>query len=147
MKTVFDKATRDELIRRIATLNADSNAQWGKMDVFQMMRHCTLWDEMIIRGAAHKQVFIGRLFGRMALKSITKDDQPLRRNTPTLPTLKITGAGDVPAERTKWMALVEQYARYSHNGFIHPFFGKMTKEQIGILGYKHADHHLRQFNS
>ncbi len=82
MKTIFDKATRDELIRRIDTLNADSRPQWGKMDVFQMIRHCTLWDEMIISGTAYKQAFIGQLFGRMALKSLTKDEKPLRRNTP-----------------------------------------------------------------
>jgi hypothetical protein len=25
-------------------------------------------------------------------------------------------------------------------------WGKMTQEEIGIFGYKHADHHLRQFN-
>jgi hypothetical protein len=135
------------LIRRIDTLNADSRAQWGKMNVFQMTRHCTRWDEMIISGAAYKQAFIGRLFGRMALKSLTKDEKPLRRNTPTLRELKITSSGDVPAEKAKWIALMEQYAHYSHNDFMHPFFGKMTKEETGILAYKHTDHHLRQFNS
>ena len=30
--------------------------------------------------------------------------------------------------------------------FIHPFAGKMNEEQNGWLPYKHADHHLRQFN-
>jgi len=29
---------------------------------------------------------------------------------------------------------------------MHPFFGKMTKEQVGYLAYKHTDHHLWQFN-
>lgn len=31
--------------------------------------------------------------------------------------------------------------------FMHPFFGKITREQIGYLAYKHDDHHLRQFNA
>jgi len=32
-----------------------------------------------------------------------------------------------------------------HDCFYHPFFGKMTAKQWGILAHKHVDHHLRQF--
>ena len=46
MKTIFDKTTRDELINRINSLNENSNPQWGKMNVSQMVKHCTQWDEM-----------------------------------------------------------------------------------------------------
>ena len=46
----------------------------------------------------------------------------------------------------KWIALIEGYAQYSNTDFVHAFFGKMTKEQVGIMTYKHTDHHLRQFN-
>lgn len=27
----------------------------------------------------------------------------------------------------------------------HPFFGKMSAREWGLIGYKHTDHHLRQF--
>jgi len=45
--------------------------------------------------------------------------------------------------------LINEYSAYSFPdySFVHPFFGKMTKEQIGYHAYKHIDHHLRQFNS
>ena len=39
------------------------------------------------------------------------------------------------------------YEHFNVTGFVHWFFGKMTREQIGQLVYKHTDHHLRQFNS
>jgi len=95
-----------------------------------------------------KQAFIGRLFGKMALKSMLKDESPLRRNTPTSPELRVLETeGDVPAEKAKWIALIEANANASNPGFVHPFFGKMTKDEIGYLAYKHIDHHLRQFNS
>jgi len=42
---------------------------------------------------------------------------------------------------------VADYAHFSNTGFIHDFFGKMTREEIGILAYKHLDHHLRQFGA
>lgn len=147
MKTLFDKSTRDELIGRINTLNKASSAQWGRMNVYQMVKHCTLWEEMALGKRQYKQVFIGRLFGKMALKGLLKDDRPLGRNTPTISELKITANGDVLSEKAKWMGLVEEYAHCSNDGIVHPFFGKITKEQIGQLAYKHIDHHLRQFNA
>jgi len=48
MKTIFDKQTRDELIDRINKLNENSTAQWGKMNVYQMLKHCTLYEEMLL---------------------------------------------------------------------------------------------------
>jgi hypothetical protein len=147
MKTVFDKATRDELISRISMLNEGSTAQWGRMNIYQMVKHCRMWDEMAFGKKKYKRAFIGRLFGRMALKTVLKDDSPLRRNTPTLPELRITENGAVAPERVHWIALIEEYPHFSNPGFVHPFFGPMTKEQIGYLAYKHIDHHLRQFNS
>lgn len=147
MKTIFDKETRDELISRINTLNEKSTAQWGKMNVYQMMKHCTLWDEMIFGEKQYRQMFIGRLFGKMALKSMLKDDKPMRRNSPTVPGFEVSENGDYRSERTKWINLLNRYEHFSNNAFVHPFFGKMTKEQVGQLAYKHIDHHLRQFNS
>ncbi len=146
MKTTFDKATRNELIKRIKAVNENSKAQWGKMNVFEMLKHCTMWEEWIADKKVNKQPFIGRLFGKMALKSVLKDESPLRKNTPTLPSLKIKGTGDVEAEKKKWIKLLEAHAHFSNPGFVHSFFGKMTEEQIGGMAYKHADHHLRQFN-
>ncbi len=145
MKTIFDKTTRDALIERINTLNETSNAQWGKMNVCQMVKHCRKADEMFNGTTKHKRMFIGRLIGRFVLKSVMKDEKPLQRNSPTNPDMRIMGTGDFAAERAKWLALVEAYSQFSHDDFVHPFFGKMTTEQIGILVYKHTDHHLRQF--
>ena len=150
MTTVFDKSTRAALIRRINTVDETSTARWGRMNVYQMLRHCTLW-EAWIQGRpprAYKQAFIGRLFGRMALRGMTKDDKPLARNIPTSREFRVNETtGDVAAERRKWAALVEEYEHYSNPDFIHDFFGRMTREQVGQLAYKHSDHHLRQFGA
>jgi len=147
MKTIFDKATREELISRIGTVNEDSTAQWGKMNTYQMLKHCSLFEEMALGKIKYKRVFVGRLFGKMALKKVLKDDAPLTRNTPTLSELRIKGNGDVSTEKARWIGLLGEYEHFNNPDFIHPFFGKITKEQIGQLAYKHADHHLRQFNS
>ncbi|HEX9513569.1 MAG TPA: DUF1569 domain-containing protein [Puia sp.] len=147
MKTIFDKPTRDELTNRINALNENGTAQWGKMNIYQMLKHCTLWEGMISGKIKCKRAFIGRLFGKMALKGLLKDEGPMMRNAPSSPELRVKESnGNVASERAKWIALIEEYARFSNPDFVHPFFGKMTKEQIGYLAYKHTDHHLRQFN-
>lgn len=146
MKSIFDRATSDELISRINALTNASTAQWGKMNVYQMVKHCTLWEEMILGKPVYKQAFIGRLFGKLAMKNLLKDEKPMGRNSPTIPQMVIRENGDVEAEKAKWIAFINGHANFSNPDFVHPFFGKMTKEQIGHLAYKHADHHLRQFN-
>ena len=149
MKTIFDKTTGDELIARINTLNENSRAQWGKMTVHQMLKHCISSEGMIFGTVKCKRVFLGRLIGRMALKGIMKDDKPMMRNAMSSPELVVKeSGGDIAAEKAKWIALIKGHGHYAvPPGYVHPFFGVMTKEQIGILAYKHIDHHLRQFNS
>ena len=150
MKTIFDSTTRGSLITRINTLNENSVAQWGKMNLYQMLKHCTSWEEWVlgINNPTYKQAFIGILFGKMALKNITKDDSPLRRNIPSSTEFIVNEKnGDIELTKKKWITLIEDYTQFSNPNFVHDFFGKMTKEQIGILAYKHTDHHLRQFKS
>ena len=47
MRSVLDQSTREELINRIKTLNESTSAQWGKMNVHQMIKHCILAEEML----------------------------------------------------------------------------------------------------
>jgi hypothetical protein len=150
MKTIFDPALRATLIARIQTLDDSRTAQWGKMNVYQMVRHCNLWEGWIQGPPArpYKQDFIGRVFGRMALRRLTRDDKPFGRNLPTSREFQITDtSGDLAAEKRKWIAWLGAYDHYSNPDFIHDFFGRMTREQIGQLAYKHTDHHLRQFGA
>ncbi len=148
MKSIFDKTTRDELIERINSLNDNSKAQWGKMNVYQMLKHCTLWEEMISGKRTAKRMFAGRIFGKVALKAVLKNDKPFRKNSPTGREFIITEkTGDVALQKNEWINCIAGYEYFNNPGFVHPFFGIMAKEQIGRLVYKHADHHLRQFGA
>lgn len=146
MKSLLDQATREELISRISLLNENSPAQWGKMNVYQMLKHCTACEQMFLDAKKHKRAFIGRIFGRIALKGILKDDKPFKKNSPTSKEFIFPEkSGDIEAEKSKWISLIKEFEHYSKEGFEHWFFGKMTREQIGEFDYKHDDHHLRQF--
>ena len=148
MKSIFDKSTRDELITRIKSLNENNQAQWGKMNVFQMVKHNSYWSSWVLGDGHHKynQSFIGKIFGKIVLKKMIKDEKHLDKNVPTSTQFKIKEPdGDLDGEKSKWIDYTKAFEIYNNPHFIHDFFGKMTKDQIGILAYKHADHHLRQF--
>lgn len=149
MKTIFDSATRDELMTRVSALDETSKPLWGKMNIYQMTRHCTIWDEWVLGKNNHvyKQELLGRIFGKMALRSNTKDDKPLGKNMPAGKLSVKEKEGDLKTQKATWANLIGDYENYSNERFIHDFFGKMTKEQIGVFAYKHADHHLKQFGA
>lgn len=146
MKTIFDKTTREELIRRIDALNENSVRQWGKMTVYQMVKHCSLWEEMALGKTKYKRAFLGRLFGKIALRDMLGKDKPMPRNAPTISELKITTNGDAEVQKNKWISLIQEYENFSNFEFVHPFFGKIDQTTTGRLAYNHIDHHLRQFN-
>lgn len=145
MKNLFDSTTRAELIARIHQLDEHSTAQWGKMTVYQMLKHCAKWEDMLLGKTIYKQSFFGKLVGKFALKDMMKDE-PAKHNLPTVPSFKMSGSGDVAAAKKEWLDFLEEHTGRTPTGFVHPFFGKLTAEQAGRMAYKHIDHHLRQFN-
>lgn len=146
MKSVFDPAVRQELASRIRVLNSGQRALWGKMNAAEMLKHCKLCDDMYLGNLKIKRVFIGRLIGKLMLKKFLKEEAAFSKNSPTSPVLKTTSDPiEFDAQKKEWLKQIEQYAHFSNPEFVHPFFGPMTREQIGYFAYKHADHHLRQF--
>jgi len=148
MKDIFNPQTIQEFQTRIENLNPNSQGQWGKMSVYQMLKHCADNEQLMLGQRKFKRVFLGRIFGKIALKSNIKDDAPLSKNSPTHPDLVITANGDMEQEKQRWIKLLHNYPQRKSNDykdFIHPFFGKMNSEQVSRFAYKHIDHHLRQF--
>jgi hypothetical protein len=145
MKSVLDKAIRGELISRISLLNDNSSAQWGSMNVYQMLRHCCLCEELYLGKKIYKHVFLGRLFGKVALKNLLKETTSFPRNAKTGKDFIVTGIGNISEEKNRLVPLISEYGDYQNPYIIHWFFGKMTAEQVGRFSYKHLDHHLRQF--
>jgi hypothetical protein len=150
MKTIFDYTTREGLINRINSLTRTNTAQWGKMNIYQMTKHCVIWNDWILgkNQTVYVQEFLGRIFGKMALKSTVGNDKPMKKNMPAGRAFTIKEKeGDLELQKTIWMKQIAEYEYFSNPNFIHDFFGKMKTDEIGILAYKHFDHHLRQFNA
>lgn len=148
MKSVLDYNTRNELITRIKSLHQDSTREWGQMTVVQMLKHCVRCEKLYFGEVKVKRSFLGRLIGQMALKGMLKEGAALSRNAPTASVMKVSGnEGDFDTEKQNWIRHIERYAHLPNRDFTHWFFGRMTPDQLGQFVYKHADHHLRQFNA
>jgi Protein of unknown function (DUF1569) len=149
MKSIFNKTDRAEIIGRIATLTHDNKPGWGKMSVEQMVKHCTLCEEYYFGKVPVKRAFLGRIIGKMALKGMLKPGTTLMwKNSKTAPAFLVTGeVDDLEGRKRTWQSLVKGYEAYAPEDFTHWFFGKMTKEQLGLLIYLHNNHHLTQFGA
>ena len=147
IKSLFDSAESQKTIDRINSLSSTSGAQWGKMNVTQMLIHCQQPLKVCLGELKLKKGLMGMLFGGMIKKMILKDE-PYNPNLPTAREFIITGSGDFENEKK---ALIEFVKRFSQNGAHglpkepHPVFGKLTDAEWDFMQWKHLDHHLRQF--
>ncbi|MCG3419785.1 DUF1569 domain-containing protein [Oceanobacillus jordanicus] len=147
MDNIFDITYTDEILARIENLNINSEPQWGKMDVSQMLAHCSSFQDIAMGYSLPPRGWLGILVGRFA-KPIFYNDKPLVHNMSTIPSILITSKKDFEIERDK---LKQKIITFQKNGpdactrHPHPFFGSLTSEQWGKGIYKHLDHHLKQF--
>ncbi len=146
MKNLFEPDAMQEVVTRIQQLSPSSQRQWGKMDVAQMMAHCSAALEMASGKLIAKRTLLGRIVGPR-LRHLLTDDTPFPRNSPTAKELKV-GPCDFTPERER----LQQCVRRFHEGgesqctkHPHPFFGEITPLQWSTGMYKHLDHHLKQF--
>lgn len=149
MKTIFDPEIRKGLIKRVEKLTDNHSAKWGKMNAFKMVSHMNIWNEWVFNegNLSHKQSLLGKLIGKWMLKKDTKDDALMSKSMPSGKGFTIAEIeGDFIKEKEKWINFITRYKDFPESYFDHDFYGKMTREQIGIFSYKHHDHHLRQFN-
>jgi hypothetical protein len=147
MRNLFEPAAVQEIRDRLGRLRPDSKPQWGKMNVAQAMAHVANALENATGDATPPRMFVGRIFGRLVKKLAIGNESPLKRNTPTAPGLLIVDERDFARERERVSGLVDRFAGKTVTSHPHPFFGRMTAEEWGVLMYKHLDHHLRQFGA
>lgn len=145
VKNLFDPAIKQNILDRINKLTADSKAQWGKMNVAQMLAHCQM--PIGVAEGTHqlKRTLFGRIVGPM-VKSMLYNDKPFKRNLPTDPSFIMHGEEKVfETEKQKLLTMIINFSEVNMINETHPFFGKLSKEQWSRGMYKHLDHHLQQF--
>lgn len=151
MKTIRNEADRASSIGRLNKLNGSETALWGKMNVNQMLCHCT--DQLRVSlGDKDASSTQASFLGRTLLKFLVLNVISIPKNVPTSPKVdQVDGDGTPPTDfesdrKTlityieKFIATPEDFAWTSHFKF-----GALNKKEWAILAGKHLDHHLKQF--
>ena len=147
MHSFFNQTDTEEILKRIQKLTPETQHLWGKMDVAQMMAHCSILLRVARGQEKPKRRLLGVLLG-WAVKDKFFGTQPHPKNSPTDSSFIITGKKEFEAERQK---LIEHIRAFSSGGpqscttHPNPFFGKLTPDEWARGQYKHVDHHLKQF--
>lgn len=149
MKNLLENEAADEVVARIEKLQPAVQRQWGKMDVAQMMAHCSAALDMASGKVILPRIFIGRLIGPL-VKPIYTSEKPFSKNNPTAPTLVVSDQRDFQREQEQLKLRVLEFQQGGGANCTrhpHPFFGSLTPYEWGRGMYKHLDHHLRQFGA
>lgn len=148
MKSIFKEQAFTEITSRIDNLSVNSTSKWGKMNVTQMLRHC---QKPIKLAFGEEKVKSPNFFMRLLIrfmKPTLYNDKQWKQGLPTAKEFVIKNTEEFEVEKSKLKDLVERMHQ-SESHFKpskrHPIFGDMKYWMWGQSGYKHLDHHLKQF--
>jgi Protein of unknown function (DUF1569) len=145
VKNLFDPAVKQEIITRINNLTPQSQRQWGKMDVAQMLAHLQVPIGVALGTNAVKGNWLLKLVLPLFKKKLY-DETPWKQGLPTDRSFVMTGQiKDFENEKKQ---LLDHISRFTETNMVnekHPVFGKLTKENWSKATWKHIDHHLKQF--
>lgn len=148
LPNIFTKDVAENVIRRINQLKPDTQPEWGKMNVAQMLAHCNVTYEMTYENKHPKPNFLMKLILKTFIKNVVTSEAPYKRNTRTAPAFLITDPRNFEAERKRLIDYISKTQQLGENHFDQKeshSFGKLNKEEWNNMFYKHLDHHLQQF--
>ena len=147
MNNLYQPVAVEEVILRIDQLQPLSQRLWGKMDVAQMLAHCSAALEMASGKFVAKRVLLGRIIGPR-VRHVLVEDKPFSRNSPSSKELKVAEQREFAGEKERLVRCVREFHEGGESGCTthpHPFFGPITPLEWSTGMCKHLDHHLKQF--
>jgi hypothetical protein len=144
-KTLWDDRAREALIRRVERLSADTQPLWGRMNAGEMLAHVLLGMRMA-SGELETRPRKGP-FRYWPLKHLFVYWMPFPRSAPA-PREIVTRRQPVDwnANYEALRATLVTFRETAPQTWpLHPVFGKLSAKAWGALGWRHLDHHLRQF--
>jgi hypothetical protein len=147
MSTLANIAFGENFCGRISQLDPQGAPKWGRMTAHQMV--CHLNDSFRV-GLGERQVSRAPSpVPRSWVKWIAlRTPLPWAHNLPTRPEIKQGTGGTPPKDWGQDCETLRQLIRSfpsAQHSATHPIFGEMSRDDWQIWGYRHVDHHLRQF--
>jgi hypothetical protein len=145
MAKLHDENFRSAVEKRVRELRPDSQRQWGKMSVGQMLWHV---NEAMEGALGRVPLSPEKTPLPKPLMKLIVINVPWPKGAPTLPKWVPKGDSyDFAAERDRCLRLIHEIAsrRLDAEWPPSPTLGRMKGRDVTRLHAKHLDHHLRQF--
>jgi hypothetical protein len=148
LPNIFTAPVSLDIIHRINKLTSSTLAQWGKMNVSQMLAHCCVTYEMIFEDKHAKPNFLVRFMLKAFVKGKVVGEAPYTQGGPTAPQFVITDERDFEKEKARLINYInraQQMGEAAFEGKESHSFGVLNKTEWNNMMYKHLNHHLNQF--
>lgn len=148
MQNFFTSIGSQATIDRINKLTPETQAQWGKMDVAQMLAHCNVAYDMSLTDQYSKPGSFKKFMLKMFVKGAVVGPKPYPKNGRTAPEFVIADERDFEVEKKKlidYIIKVRNLGGNHFNGKDSHSFGSLTENEWNTMFSKHLDHHLTQF--
>lgn len=145
MKSLWQPAVREELLVRARRLTVDHRPRWGRMTAEQMVSHLVQTCRM---GTGELPVRPVKLFTRhWPINVLVAYFMPFPRNLPTVKPLVARPPEGIHRDLATLAECLEAFARSAGRTEWpeHPALGRLSGRAWARLGWRHIDHHLRQF--
>src|ERR1043165_7266854 len=98
MNNLYNPEDVTGIISRIEKLTPDTQRQWGKMSVDQMLAHCNIAMDTALGKNVIPRTFSGKILGPIAKRHVLSE-KPFGKNSPTDKSYKLTGHYDFQIEK------------------------------------------------
>lgn len=148
MNALTDPGALDSLIARLGKLHPQRLRAWGRMTPNEML--CHLADAFELALGSRPFAAAETWWSRTVLRRVgLHTSMPWPHGLRTYPEVEQGAGGSAPVgfqeDRARAIELLRRFAAWNGPYANHPGFGPLTREEWMIWGYRHADHHLRQF--
>ena len=147
-KNLFNEQESQQAISRINALTSETQPQWGKMSVAQMLAHCNVAYELVYTDKHPKPKGFQKFMIKLFAKNVVVGPKPYKKNSRTAPMFLITDQREFETEKKR---LIEHLQKTQQLGPSHfdgkesHAFGALSENEWNTLFSKHLDHHLSQF--
>jgi Protein of unknown function (DUF1569) len=149
MNSLIDDGAIESIVTRLGKLHPERPRAWGRMTPNEMVCHFT--DSFAIalgeRPFTPADTWMQRTVVKyVALRTSLAWPQGLKTRPEVEQGAGGTRPADFEADRARAVAILRRFAAPdTHHAAAHPLFGLLNRDEWMIWGYRHTDHHLRQF--
>ena len=148
MNSLAEPGAVESLVTRLGKLHPERPRAWGRMTPNEML--CHLADSFDLTLGARPFAPADTWMRRTVIKYVALHTaMAWPQGTKTRPEVEQGVGGTRPVDferdRARAVGLLRRFAAADARYATHPMFGALTKDEWMIWGYRHTDHHLRQF--